>query len=53
VGIHTAAFMKVARHLYERSGFVRCPRYDLLVSDIFTVDRASGDEQLVACRLDL
>jgi len=34
--------MKVPRHLYERSGFARCPRYDLLVSDIFTVDRGVG-----------
>jgi predicted N-acetyltransferase YhbS len=53
VGIHTAAFMKVACGLYERSGFRRCPEYDLLASDILGLDKASGDVPVIAYQLDL
>jgi predicted N-acetyltransferase YhbS len=51
VGIHTALFMRAARHIYEHMGFRRCPEFDLKASDIGLGD-GIGDVNIIAYRLD-
>ena len=51
VGIHTASFMRAARHIYERMGFHRCAEFDLGASDMGLSD-ASADLNIIAYRLD-
>lgn len=51
--LHTSAFHGTARRLYGGMGFVRCPQYDLDVSDVPGVD-ARGERLVIeAFRLDL
>jgi predicted N-acetyltransferase YhbS len=52
IGIHTASFMRGARHLYEQMGFRRCAEFDLSGSDIGLGD-AGADVTVIAYRLDL
>ena len=39
--------------MYERAGFVRCPKYDIDASSILGFDRALGDELVIAYELPL
>lgn len=52
VGIHTASFMRAARHIYEQMGFRRCAEFDLTASDLGLGDDG-GDVSVIAYRLDL
>jgi predicted N-acetyltransferase YhbS len=52
VGIHTAAFMRAARRIYEQMGFQRCAEFDLSTSDMGLGD-GIGDVNVIAYRLDL
>ncbi len=45
IALHTAAFMRAAVRLYQRSGFQRVPEYDYPVGRFFPSD---PDETLVA-----
>jgi predicted N-acetyltransferase YhbS len=51
VGIHTAAFMRAARHIYEQIGFRRCAEFDLSASDMGLGD-GGRDVNIIAYRLD-
>ncbi|PSJ55537.1 GNAT family N-acetyltransferase [Kumtagia ephedrae] len=53
LGIHAGAFMAIARGMYKRAGFVRCPEYDLFASGVFDFDPSEGDVLVAAYRLDL
>jgi GNAT superfamily N-acetyltransferase len=52
VGLHTATFMNAAVRIYERSGFVRAPRYDFEWSQFFP-GRPGDVEPALAYLLDL
>ena len=39
--------------MYERVGFVRCPKYDIYASSILGFDRSLGDELVIAYQLPL
>jgi hypothetical protein len=41
------------RGMYERAGFVRCPKYDIYASSILGFDRTLGDELVIAYELPL
>jgi predicted N-acetyltransferase YhbS len=51
LGMHTALFMRVARRIYEHTGFRRCAEFDLKASDI-GLGGDSGDVSIIAYRLD-
>ena len=52
MGIHAAPFLKVACGLYERTGFQRCPEYDVSGADV-GFDISDGYPQVIAYRLQL
>jgi GNAT superfamily N-acetyltransferase len=52
VGIHTTAFMRAARRMYERIGFERCPEFDISAADLSLGDAADG-VPIIAYRLNL
>lgn len=39
--------------MYERVGFVRCPKFDIYASSILGFDRSLGDEMVIAYMLPL
>jgi ribosomal protein S18 acetylase RimI-like enzyme len=51
VGTHSAASMERACGMYERVGFVRCPKYDIY--SVLGFDRSLGDEMVIAYVLPL
>lgn len=53
VGIHSAAFMERACGMYERVGFVRCPKYDIFALSILGSTGSLGDELVFAYQLPL
>lgn len=53
VGIHTGDFMRSARSMYEKMGFVRSPTHDLRASEILGIGAARGEARVLAYRLDL
>ena len=53
VGLHTAPFMVDAMRLYERLGFVRWPKPDVPIDDIFGPAGEPYDDPAIAFRLDL
>jgi predicted N-acetyltransferase YhbS len=52
-GLHTSAYMENAIYIYQATGFVRCPEYDLSASKLIGADASLGDIPLMAYRLDL
>ena len=53
IGLHTAAFMTSAVALYERSGFVRDPAYDITPAAILDVEVDDDLPTVIAYRLDI
>jgi GNAT superfamily N-acetyltransferase len=53
IGLHTAAFMTAAQHLYHAAGFRRSPGHDLSASTVMGSDPSTGDVDLLAYQLDL
>jgi ribosomal protein S18 acetylase RimI-like enzyme len=55
IGLHTAAHMAAATHLYERLGFRRAPEFDIEIGEMFTGRSLPPGEswQARAYRLDL
>ena len=52
IALHAASFLKAACGIYEKSGFRRCPEYDLRAAEILKLPGV-GDVAVIAYKLDL